>query len=236
MADVPRTDLDRRPPLSDPGTWWTPRRATWWIIVLFTVGSLLFFLAPFPGFVQLFGSAAAGIAFFTGSVLFTVAALIQCVLTIRDAAARTIDWVSSAVLLAGTVFFDVNTFRALQTGLDHPEYNRLVWAPNLLGSICFVAWGYLAFVQVCGGFNPWPRHRTRAWTISAIFLVGCVAFGVSAIASRYVSATGSVADLAAANISIVFGALCFIAGGVMELAGIRPADPTSPSGDPTPAS
>ena len=236
MADVPLTDLDHRPSPGDRGAWWAPRRATWWITVLFTVGSLLFFLAPFPGFVQLFGSAAAGVAFFAGSVLFTAAAVIQCALTVRSRDARAIDWVSGAVLLAGTVLFDVNTFRALQTGLDDPEYNRLVWAPNLLGSLCFVVWGYLAYVQVCGGFDPWPRHRARAWTISAIFLVGCVAFGVSAIASRYVPATGSVADLAAANVAIVLGALCFIAGGLMELAGTRPADPPSPSGDPTPAS
>lgn len=235
MADVAPTNRDRRLP-GDATTWWTPHRPVWWITVLFTVGSFLFFIAPFPGFVQQFGSAAAGIAFFAGSLLFTVAAVIQCVLIIRATDSRTIDWVSGAVLLAGTVLFDLNTFRALQTGLDDPQYNRLVWAPNLLGSICFVVWGYLSYVQVCGGLNPWPRHRTRAWTISAIFLVGCVAFGVSAIASRYVPTTGSVADLAAANVSIVFGALCFIVGGVMELAGTRPADPPSPSRNPTPDS
>jgi energy-converting hydrogenase Eha subunit A len=156
--------------------------------------------------------------------------------TARAADARAIDWVSGGALLAGTVFFNLNTFRALQTGLDHPQYNRLVWAPNLLGSICFVVWGYLAYVQACGGLDPWPRQRPRAWTISAIFLVGCVAFGVSAIASRYVPEAGSVADLAAANAWIVFGALCFMAGGLIELAGTRPADAQSPSGDPPPGS
>ena len=185
---------------------------------------------------QQFGSAAAGTAFFAGSILFTVAAVIQCVATFGAAEPRRIDRVSGLVLLAGTVFFNVNTFRAMRTGYDHPEYNRLVWAPNILGSICFIVWGYLAYVQACGGLHPWPRHRTRQWTIAALYLVGCVAFGVSAIASRYVPSTGSVADLAAANISVVFGALCFLVGGVMELAGSRPTDPQRPSGDPSPGS
>ena len=92
-------------------------------------------------------------------------------------------------------------------------------------------------MQACGGFNPWPRHRTRAWTkIVVIYFVGCIAFGVSAVASRYVPSTGDVADLAAANISIVFGALCFEVGALMELTGSRPTDCAGPSGDPSPDS
>ena len=228
MADLPITDPERSQPPGD--------RAAWWIAVLFAAGSLLFFIAPFPGFVQVFGSAAAGTAFFAGSVLFTVAAVIQCAVTYRAEASRPIDWCSSILLLAGTVFFNVNTFRATRTGFDHPEYNRLVWVPNILGSLCFVVWGYLAYVQACGGFNPWPRHRTRAWTIVVIYFVGCIAFGIAAVASRYVPSTGGVADLAAANISIVFGALCFGVGALMELTGSRPTDPAAPSGDPSPDS
>ena len=75
----------------------------------------------FPASVQVFGSAAAGTAFFAGSVPFTVAAVIQCAVTYRAEASRPIDWCSSIVLLAGTVFFNVNTFRAARTGFDHPE-------------------------------------------------------------------------------------------------------------------
>jgi hypothetical protein len=220
---------------AETGTWWAPHRAAWWIAILFAVGSFLFAIAPFPGFVQQFGSAAAGTAFFAGSILFTVAAVILCVATFRAEAPQRIAWWSSIVLLAGTVYFNVNTFRATRTGFDDPEYNRLVWAPNILGSICFVVWGYLAYVQVCGGLHPWPRQRTRAWTIMAIYLVGCVAFAVSAVASRYVPDTGSLADLAAANVSIVFGALCFLVGALLELAG-SPTDAPGPPGDPSPGS
>ena len=36
--------------------WWAPRRASWWIAVLFIIGSACFAIGPFPGFVQLVGA------------------------------------------------------------------------------------------------------------------------------------------------------------------------------------
>lgn len=57
--------------------WWAPQRASWWIGLLFAIGSLCFLLGPLPGFVPLVGSAADGTVFFVGSVFFTSAALLQ---------------------------------------------------------------------------------------------------------------------------------------------------------------
>ena len=48
------------------------------------------------------------------------------------------------VQVAGTLFFNVSTFHALQSGLDTSEYNRLVGTPDALGSICFLVSGYSA--------------------------------------------------------------------------------------------
>ena len=48
----------------------------------------------------------------------------------------------------GTLAFNVTTFRALSTALDEPSYDRLVWRPDAVGSICFLVSGYLAYVQV----------------------------------------------------------------------------------------
>ena len=50
-------------------------------------------------------------------------------------------------------------------------------------------------------------------------LAGSVAFGISAIASFVVPATGSVLDLAVANVFIGIGALCFLIGSLLMLAG-----------------
>src|SRR5829696_866125 len=61
--------------------WWAPERASWWIGVLFAVGSSCFLVAPFPGFVELVGSGVDGMVFLVGSVFFTSAATLQCLET-----------------------------------------------------------------------------------------------------------------------------------------------------------
>jgi hypothetical protein len=129
---------------------------------------------------------------------------------------RGLDWWASAVQVAGTIFFNVSTFDALRQGLDTNEYNRLVWAPDAFGSICFLVSGYLAYFAVCGRPVCRPR-RSREWWIAAINLLGCVAFGISAVASYVIPATGSVLDLARANATTAFGALCFLIGAVLLL-------------------
>ena len=55
------------------------RRMTWWIGVLFAVGSTCFLVGPFPGFVELVGSEIDGVVFFVGSIFFTSAATLQYV-------------------------------------------------------------------------------------------------------------------------------------------------------------
>jgi len=194
-----------------------PRRASWWIGVLFAVGSACFVVAPFPGFVELVGSTVDGLVFFVGSIFFTAAATLQF-LDSGPLEPRRIDWWSCSVQVVGTLFFNVSTFRALQAGLDTTEYNRLVWRPDALGSICFLVSGCLAYVEVCG-WRPRRPRRSPEWWIAAVNLAGCVFFGISAIAGHIVPATGSARDLAAANSTTVLGALCFLAGAILVLRG-----------------
>jgi hypothetical protein len=195
-------------------TWWAPRRATWWVGVLFAIGSTCFLIGPFPGFVELVGSTVDGIVFFVGSIFFTAAATLQ-LLTTGDAW-RGLEWWSSAIQVAGTIFFNVSTFDALQKGLDATEYNRLVWAPDAFGSICFLVSGCLAYIDASG--RAWlPVRRTRDWWIAAVNLLGCIAFGVSAVAAYVIPSTGSALDLARANATTAFGALCFLVGALLLL-------------------
>ena len=63
--------------------------------------------------------------------------------------------------------------------------------------------------------------------MAAVNLAGCVLFGISALASFVVPATGSVVDLAAASGCTVLGALCFLIGSLMLIP--RPgAEPPPP--------
>lgn len=213
------------------GVWWAPRRASWWIGVLFAIGSACFLVGPFPGFVELVGTAADATVFFVGSIFFTSAAALLWLETINADRGpglergrfriatfepHRIDWWATGVQLVGTLFFNVDTFRALQEGLDAQAYDRLVWTPDVLGSACFLISGYLSYAEVCGGYL-WTRQRTLEWRIAAVNLVGCIAFGISAFAAFWVPSQGSVVDLAAANAFTAFGGLCFLVGAVLLL-------------------
>ena len=182
--------------------WWAPRVRSWWIGALFALGSACFAIGPFPGFVHLVGAQADAAVFFAGSIAFTTAAALQCI---------PLSW-AAAVQLPGTLFFNLSTWDALDQTLSNADENRLVWAPDVFGSVCFLVASTIAYV-------PLRRQRGPARRIAVINLAGSVAFGVSAIASYVVPETGDVVDLAAANVTTVIGALCFLAGALLLMRG-----------------
>ncbi len=192
------------------------RGPTWWIGVLFAIGSLCFLVGPFPGFVDLVGSAADGTVFFVGSLFFTAAALLQFL----ESEGRR-DRVVTVIQLVGTVFFNINTFRALQDSYDSADINRLIWTPDAIGSACFLISGVLAYLAV----RHIRKQNRREWRVAVVNLVGCVLFAISAIASYVVPSTGDALDLAAANWATSLGALCFLIGAVMILPRFAGAGP-----------
>jgi hypothetical protein len=192
----------------------------WWIGVLFSIGSVCFILGPAPGFAALVGSSADGVVFFVGSIFFTSAAFLQ----FRGSAAAgrwRAEWWSALIQLAGTVYFNVSTFRAMQESFDTSDVDRLVWRPELFGSICFLVSGAIAFRLVHG---ERAEHR-RDWRIAFVNLLGCVLFMVSAIAGYVVPSTGDVLALAAANWTTALGAMCFLTAALMLLPRPRAAEP-----------
>ncbi len=192
-----------------------------WIASGFAIGSICFFIGPFPGFVRLVGEAADAAVFFAGSIFFTTAALLE----VREGTLRQrrrfvgAPWWSAAIQFIGTLFFNLSTFHALQDGLSAQETNRLVWAPDVLGSVCFLVSGALAYSATIGPHllpARWrPVAEDPAWSMAAVNLAGCVLFGVAAIASYVVPSTGSVLALAPANWGTALGGLCFLIGAVL---------------------
>jgi hypothetical protein len=183
--------------------------------ILFAIGSLCFLVAPFPGYVQLVGSSADGITFFVGSIFFTSAALLQF-LTTRVVGGGRIDWWAGGIQFVGTLCFNVSTHAALQEALDTHAVDRLVWRPDVYGSICFLVASYLAYVSASGAYG-WRRRDTREWRIGVANMLGSIAFGISAIAGYVVPSTGDVLALGAANFTTSFGALCFLIGAILLL-------------------
>ena len=194
-------------------------RETWWIGVLFAVGSLCFALGAAPRYVNLVGVTADGITFFVGSIFFTSAASLQY----RQATGRwrawqpdNLDWLAGTVQLAGTLFFNVSTFAAMDDQLTASEIDRRVWTPDARGSLCFLVSSGLAWLAVNHRLWRW-RPRRRDWLIAALNLVGSVAFGVSAVASYVVTDTAQVRNADLMNIGTFVGALAFLAGALLLL-------------------
>jgi hypothetical protein len=197
-----------------------------WMAACFAVGSACFLVGPFPGYVDLVGPEAVGVTFFVGSILFTAGGALQSRLAFperRASAAGRAAWYAAVVQSAGTLFFNVTTFQGMSTQLSNPDYDALVWRPDALGSICFLVSGAIAYRA--SARRGWvPARGGAGWWEPAVNLLGCLFFGVSAVAGYVVPAHGSELDLAAANWNTAAGAACFLA---CALAGLRPARPAA---------
>ena len=209
-------------------TWWDPRARGWWIGVLFAIGSALFAIGTVPAYVSAVGRFDA-MTFFIGSLFFTAAGFLQYresvdsgssgpqhgwakVLVFRPGQ---IDWIASAVQLAGTLWFNVSTANAMKQALSVSEQNHHVWRPDALGSICFLVASTLAWVEVSHGwwsFSP----RSFSWWITLLNLVGSIAFGISALEAHVLS-SNELRNAHIANLGTFIGAICFLIGAVLLL-------------------
>ena len=201
---------------------WAPHRLAWWIAVLFMIGSACFAIGSAPGVSSALDPGVVGAIFFVGSLFFTAAGYSQYHESINagpasGVAARRrwlawqptrIDWWASAVQLVGTLWFNVNTFDALRTGLDTHQQNLRIWTPDVLGSVCFLVASAFAVEEVCHGGSYW-RPDDVSWRIVALNLVGSVAFMASALAAFALPSTGELLDATLANSGTFVGAVCF---------------------------
>ena len=180
----------------------------------FALGSTCFLIGPFPGYVQLVGDSADAVTFFVGSILFTAGGALQTLTAFPErhsgAAGAAAGWSAAAVQSAGTLFFNVTTYQALHTSLSNSNYDRLVWRPDALGSICFLISGVVAY-RASPRHGWLPVRDGAGWWQPAVNLLGCVFFGISAVAGYVVPSTGSMLDQAAANWNTALGAACFLA-------------------------
>lgn len=207
-----------------------PRSAQWWTGALFAVGSLCFLVAALASLWSSADRAAIGVTFFTGSLFFTTAAVLQHGTAIRDLGGRPlpllatlrhpstwphrhVDVLATLVQLLGTVLFNVNTLMAMEAHLTARQADLSVWAPDAIGSICFLIASELAF---CGTCRTWfaVRARDRDWWIAAVNLLGSIAFGIAAVAS-FVLPGGDVVGETLSNAATAAGAVCFLVGAVL---------------------
>lgn len=229
--------------------------ASWAMGILFGIGSLCFALGSLPLYFDAVAPSTTAITFFVGSIFFTSAAAVQLHESfsapedvdpdapgrpLLDALVRwrprSIDWWASAIQFVGTLFFNVTTWAATREDLDLAQEKVLVWAPDVLGSICFLVASYFAYAEVNRGNLPRPDGSV-GWRIALVNMGGSLAFGISAIAARYLHSTGEVANVTAVNLFTFIGAVGFLIGAVLlpvESARDAAESPVSdpPSADP----
>lgn len=195
----------------------------WRIAVLFMVGATLFAVGSFPPYARWVPYTVVGGTFFVGSVFFTSAAYSQYVQVINESVAapgrtllwswtpRTRLWWATIVQFVGTLLFNVNTFRAWVREVPIDDVDRLVWAPDFLGSIAFLVASHLAWLAVCG--RMWCLERDdRDWWVAALNYLGSVFFMLAAIGAFVLPTTGDVVNITWVNLGTFAGAVGFFVG------------------------
>jgi hypothetical protein len=205
--------------------------SSWWMALLFAIGSLCFALAAF---VSQWASAprpAIGVTFFVGSIFFTWRPICSSARPSTSSTARcavpracgggpprgsrdgSTGWHRPSSSPA-RLFFNVSTFAGMKHGFDARQSDLRVWTPDVFGSICFLVSSELAYAEVC---HRWVclRARSLSWRIVTLNLVGSIAFGVSAVASLVEPSTQEPVSAAIANAGTTVGALCFLAGAIL---------------------
>lgn len=193
------------------------RREAWG----FAIGSLCFFAGTLPLYVSWAGVVWTNVTFFVGSIFFTLAALVQLLLSGRRPPrgdtnpADRADWWSAAIQFAGTLLFNVSTAAALLGAIARPDAVGVGWRPDAWGSVAFLVSSTLAVVATRDRERLWDRDA-RTWHGTWLGFLGSVAFGVSAVAAYVVPATGDLVSEEWTNLGTAIGALCFFTAAVLS--------------------
>ena len=214
---------------------WGPSRLTWWVAVLFIIGSALFSVGgygvTFPQ--EAPESWAQGMTldwiFFIGSIFFTAAAFCQLLEAINAGDSeglytdeklpgtfqwaawhpKRIGYLASLVQLIGTVMFNFNTGNAFLSDLNWIQQDFLIWTPNIIGCVCFLIASRLAFMEVCHGYWGWQPGNIE-WWITVLNLLGSIGFMISALYSLAVPPGDSSASFTWLSAFFTFqGVVCF---------------------------
>jgi hypothetical protein len=124
-------------------------------------------------------------------------------------------WTSAVVLFAGTLVFAVNLVDSFIAELTPRQADRLIWSPDVVGCVLFLASGHMAMMDLSGGWRPCWRPASREWWIVAINQAGSALFMVAALAS-FVHSDGDLLAAGVANWGTFAGALCFAIAGLVQ--------------------
>ena len=126
------------------------------------------------------------------------------------------DWLSAAVLFVGTLLFAVSLVAAFAEGLTPRQSDGWIWFPDILGCICFLVSGHLAMLEVGGGRVGVHVHALTWWVV-AVNQLGSILFFLAGLAAFVRPATSAAVDAGLVNWGTFSGAVCFAAGGLLQV-------------------
>lgn len=126
------------------------------------------------------------------------------------------DWLSATVLFVGTLLFAVSLVAAFAEGLTPRQSNGWIWFPDILGCICFLVSGHLAMLEVGGGRVGVHVHALTWWVV-AVNQLGSILFFLAGLAAFVRPATSAAVDAGLVNWGTFSGAVCFAAGGFLQV-------------------
>jgi hypothetical protein len=218
---------------------WSPGQLNWWIGVgvalgsmIFALGSVLSLAPAWARFLQMTATQVNAV-YFAGSVFFTIAAGIQLAQAANAGDGQLGEphrhrrlligwrpsdagWLASFLQFIGTLLFNLSTFAAIAGVGNWLWQDITIWSPDAIGSILFLASGYLGFIEVCHRYWAWkPRNLT--WWIVFANLLGCVAFVIAMVLAYVPSGGAGATEVELSVIFTLIGALWFLVGSVLLL-------------------
>lgn len=201
----------------------------------FTIGGTRFALGALMAQLDIGTLSGVDVVYLVGGVFFTIGgyvSLLQASNTPVDIDAhgslasarwrwlsfepRHIGWLSAAVLFAGTLFFGVSLVSAFAENLTPRQTNGWIWAPDIVGCVCFLVSGHLALVEVGHG-RIWRIVNDLGWWIVGVNQLGSILFFLAGIAAFTRPATSTALDLGLVDWGTFAGAVCFAVGGVLQM-------------------
>lgn len=221
-----------------------PQILTWWIGVLFIIGSACFIAGSimFLHFETSFSSLTMNLVFFIGSLFFTSAAYGQYLESINaditneahlekkdrewvwfEWRAKNLGFLSSVSQLIGTLLFNINTFDALLPHLTALQEDILIWIPNVIGSILFLVASFLAWLETYKDKHV-KAFASVTWWIIWINILGSVFFQLSALKSYVNIDSGKLINATLSLDYTLYGAICFLIGAYLLIVEMNELD------------
>jgi hypothetical protein len=210
-----------------PRVLWAPRDSGWWVAATFIVGSVLFMVgAVLPVWPDV-PDEAIELIYFIGSGLYLAGAAIQVIKGRRQRLSEEFgpkllksfanrNSLAASIQGFGALLFQTSMTSALFPNLTIGEQQAAVWAPDLIGSLCFVTASSIFY-----SLRHPIQHRIDdprdARFLAFLNILGSSLFVASAVGAYVVTASGSDLNPALANIGTLIGALFFLLSSIPGL-------------------